>query len=207
MTPFEKSIKSWGITGSETVKSMSKVERDKFVPDHLVEHAYDNNPLPIGHGQTISQPYIVGKMTEVLDLKADDIVLEIGTGSGYQAAVLSTLCKTVYSIEIIKELGEIASKRLLVLNYHNVITKIGNGYHGWPEHAPFDKIIVTAAPDEIPHELVRQLKVGGKMVIPVGVGHQDLKLIVKTKTGIDQQSLLPVMFVPMTGKKKDVSLI
>jgi protein-L-isoaspartate(D-aspartate) O-methyltransferase len=181
---------------------MSKVPRHRFVPASLIRAAYLDRPLPIGHGQTISQPFIVAYMTEAAGVSADDKALEIGTGSGYQAAILGELAKEVYTIEIIPELAEGASKVLSELGYKNVHVKAGNGYLGWPEHAPFDAIVVTAAPDEIPKALVEQLAVGGKMVIPVGDLYQEMVIVTKTKDGIVEKRTIPVRFVPMTGKPK-----
>jgi protein-L-isoaspartate(D-aspartate) O-methyltransferase len=182
--------------------AMAQVPRHKFVPPELQSRAYDNGPLPIGSGQTISQPYIVALMTELLNPKASDVVLEVGTGSCYQSAVLSCLVKKVYSIEIIEELASQANKRLHQLGYINVEVLVGDGYYGWPEHAPYDGIIVTAAAPFIPQPLIDQLRIGARMVIPVGVsyGHQELMLIEKQKNGkINLQEILAVAFVPLTG--------
>lgn len=182
--------------------AMATVPRHAFVPLAERAHAYDNRPLPIGYGQTISQPYIVGVMTELLHPHADATMLEIGTGSGYQAAVLAQLVKQVYSIEIIPALAEQARTRLAQLNFHNIETRIGDGYYGWPDAAPFDGIVVTAAADHVPPPLVAQLKPGGRLVIPVGDRFtvQQLLLIQKTADGqIRTRHLLPVRFVPLTG--------
>jgi protein-L-isoaspartate(D-aspartate) O-methyltransferase len=182
---------------------MAKVPRHRFVPDGLAHAAYRNRPLPIGQGQTISQPYIVALSTDLIDPKPDHIVLEIGTGSGYQAAVLAELVKRVYSIEIVDALGREAAARLTALGYRNVDVRIGDGYQGWAEKAPFDGIIVTAAAQFVPEPLVQQLKPGGKMVIPVGApqGEQELMLIEKAADGSMLTRLtLPVRFVPLTGK-------
>ena len=179
------------------------VGRHRFVPANLQSQAYENRPLPIGYGQTISQPYIVALMTDLLDPEPDDVVLEIGTGSGYQAAVLSRLVSQVYSIEIIPELAESASTRLKRLGFSNVEVKNADGYYGWEEHAPFDAIIVTAASSHIPPPLVSQLKPGGVMIIPVGPVFQvqQLSLLRKTTAGeILSQQVLPVRFVPFTGE-------
>ena len=180
---------------------MRKVPRHRFVPERLMKRAYDDGPLPIGHGQTISQPFIVALMTHLLKAGPEATVLEIGTGSGYQAAVLSPLVKTVCTIEIIPELGNAAAQRLEELSYHNAQTKIADGYFGWPECGPFDGIIVTAAAGHVPPPLVRQLKPGGRMVIPVGgvFGPQFLTLVGKT-TGnhVETRQILPVRFVPLT---------
>jgi protein-L-isoaspartate(D-aspartate) O-methyltransferase len=166
------------------MQAMGKVQRHEFVPIEVQPFAYANAPLPIGYDKTISQPFIVALMTDLLDVGADDKVLEIGTGLGYQAAILAELARQVYSIEIIEELAEQAKQRLKRQGYTNVELRIGNGYHGWPEHAPFDKVIVTAAPDLIPPPLIRQLKAGGKMVIPAGLPQtQQLLLVEKDRNG------------------------
>ncbi len=181
---------------------MAKVPRHEFVPETSKRFAYENRPLSIGHGQTISQPYIVAIMTDLLDLSADSKVLELGTGSGYQAAVLSGLVKQVYSIEIVEPLGLTAKSRLERLGYDNVTVKIGDGYYGWEEHAPFDAIIVTAAASHIPPPLTQQLKVGGRMMIPVGslFMTQQLLLVTKQDKGkLVSKQILPVRFVPVTG--------
>ena len=182
---------------------IGKVPRHKFVPADQRQHAYANRPLPIGFGQTISQPYIVALMSDLIKPQADDVVLEIGTGSGYQAAVLAGLSGHVYSIEIIEELGKQAGERLSRLGYDNVTTRIGDGYYGWEEHAPFDAIVVTAAASHVPPPLVAQLKPGGHMVIPVGSRFltQQLVLIEKQTDGqLITRQILPVKFVPLTGK-------
>lgn len=182
---------------------MAKVPRHRFVPEHRADDAYRNHPLPIGEGQTISQPYIVALSTDLLEPRPGDVVLEVGTGSGYQAAVLAELVRQVYSIEIVEPLGREAARRLRALGYGNVEVKIGDGYQGWPEKGPFDGIIVTAAAAEVPTPLVSQLKPGGKMVIPVGprFAGQELVLIEKRADGsITQRTVLPVRFVPMTGE-------
>lgn len=184
------------------MESMAKVPRHAFVPPGKTEYAYENRPLSIGFGQTISQPYIVALMTDLLDLRPDAVVLEIGTGSGYQAAILSGMVKAVYTIEVIEPLGAAAERRLKRLRYENVQTRIGDGYYGWPEHAPFDGIIVTAAAGHIPPPLIQQLKAGGRMVIPVGSPFliQHLTLVEKDKKGeVRTRQLLPVRFVPLTG--------
>lgn len=187
---------------SMTVAALNKVPRHEFVRQDLSAVAYANRPMPIGYGQTISQPFIVAVMTDLLRIKPGDSVLEIGTGSGYQAAVLAEITRQVYSIEIIPELGKEATERLQRLGYTSVETKIADGYFGWPEHAPFDAIIVTAAPMQIPPPLVQQLKPGGRMVIPVGGRFmmQYLVLVEKDPNGkIATRQLLPVQFVPLTG--------
>ena len=193
----ERQIEGRGISDEDVIKAMMKVRRHLFVPERLSSAAYNDTPLPIGYGQTISQPYIVAYMTEAAGLRSTDRVLEIGTGSGYQAAILGEIVKEVYTIEIIKPLAESARSRLESLGYRNINVKWGDGYKGWPEHAPFDAIIVTAAPPEIPEELTRQLKEGGKMVIPVGSFFQELYLITRTRSGFKKKALLPVRFVPM----------
>ncbi len=182
------------------MEAMGKVPRDEFVPEDLKFSAFDNGPIPIGHGQTISQPYIVALMTDLLDLEPDHVVLEVGTGSGYQTAILSQLCKQVYSIEVIAALSEAAETRFKKLGYNNIETRVGNGYQGWPEHAPYDGIIVTAAATYIPEPLKEQLKPGGKMVIPVGLPlmHQELMLVEKDQEGeVNVSPILGVAFVPL----------
>jgi protein-L-isoaspartate(D-aspartate) O-methyltransferase len=196
-----------GIRDTLVLKAMQKVPRHFFVPDYLKDQAYVDSPLPIGEGQTISQPYIVAFMTEALKLKGGEKVLEIGTGSGYQAAVLAEIAKEVYTIEIIPSLGRRANELLKKLAYNNIHVNIGDGYRGLPEQAPYDAIMVTAAPGHIPQPLVDQLKKEGRMIIPVGDFYQELILITKKPDGnIKKQSVLPVRFVPMTGeaqKKKE----
>ena len=190
-----------GIRDAETIRSMQTVPREKFVPPELRKHAYANQPLPIGYGQTISQPYIVALMTELLSVDADDRVLEIGTGSGYQAAILAVIVNEVFTIEIIEPLGNAASKRLQELGYENIYTRTGDGYYGWEEYAPFDAIIVTAAADHIPPPLLKQLRPGGRMCIPVGQPYypQVLKLVTKNGEGeYTVRDIIPVQFVPFT---------
>src|SRR6266566_2144192 len=195
----EIQIKGRGITDSRVTEVMSSVPRHEFVPENYRAHAYEDHPLPIGYGQTISQPYIVAFMTEQLRPQPTDRVLEVGTGSGYQAAVLSKLVAEVYTIEILKPLAQRAEVDLRRLNYSNVKVKAGDGYKGWPEHAPFDAIIVTAAPDHVPQPLVEQLKEGGRMIIPVGkTGAQMLYLLEKRGGKIKQEAVIPVKFVPFT---------
>lgn len=196
----ETQIKARGVKDSRVLSSMLKVERHLFVPKELQLSAYTDQPLPIGEGQTISQPYIVALMTELLELKGGEKVLEIGTGSGYQAAILAELVKEIYTIEIIETLATSAKKLLLQLGYQNITVKAGDGYLGWPEFAPFDAIIVTAAPDHIPKPLLEQLKEGGRMVVPVGTYSQVLKKIVKRSGRIETSDIIPVVFVPMTGE-------
>jgi len=185
------------------LEAMRRVPRHAFVPEEYQRQAYQNSPLVIGYNQTISQPFIVAHMTELLELEPDHKVLEIGTGSGYQAAVLAELCSEVYTIEIIPPLGRRAAALLEELGYDNVMVRIGDGYEGWPEYAPFDRIVVTCAPDDIPQPLVDQLIPGGRIVIPVGKANQIQYLVVVTKDEngrIRQQRQYPVRFVPMTGK-------
>ncbi len=193
-------IEPRGVKDKLVLKAMRKVARHRFVPASLEDRAYSDGPLPIGEGQTISQPYIVALMTELLGLKSGDKVLEIGTGSGYQAAVLAEIVDHVYTIEIICSLAETAEKRLKEMGYENITVECADGYQGWKEHAPFDGVIVTAAPDHIPQPLVDQLKVGAKLVIPVGDVFQELMVITKTETGIKKMNAIPVRFVPMTGE-------
>jgi protein-L-isoaspartate(D-aspartate) O-methyltransferase len=184
--------------------AMGKVERHRLVPSGEASRAYRNHPLPIGNGQTISQPYIVALSTDLLNPKSTDVVLEVGTGSGYQAAVLAEVVSRVYSIELIESLGKIAAKRLEELRYGNIEVRIGDGYKGWPEKAPFDGIVVTAAAPRVPQALIDQLKPGGRMVIPVGgEGEmQYLKLMVKRADGgVDEKRVLPVRFVPLVPGK------
>jgi protein-L-isoaspartate(D-aspartate) O-methyltransferase len=196
----EQHIRARGIENESVLRAMMKVPRHKFVPESLTKRAYIDSPLPIGLDQTISQPFIVAYMTEVADISKKDKVLEIGTGSGYQAAILGELAREVYTIEIIPELAEQSKQLLQQLDYKNIFVKTGNGYLGLPEQAPFDAIIVTAAPDEIPQPLIDQLAVGGKMVIPVGKTNQEMVVIKKTKKGVTEKRTMQVRFVPMTGK-------
>lgn len=198
----EMQIVARDVKDVRVLEAMRKVPRHLFVPPSELEHAYIDSPLPIGNGQTISQPYIVALMTELLQLKGDEKVLEIGTGSGYQAAILTELCKEVYTIEIIEDLAKRAAATLNTLGYKNIKIKIGDGYQGWKEYAPFDGIIVTAAPDEIPPPLLEQLKEGGRLVIPLGEYFQELYLITKENGKIKKKSIIPVRFVPMTGEAK-----
>jgi protein-L-isoaspartate(D-aspartate) O-methyltransferase len=189
-----------GITDKKVLEAMRKVQRHEFVPERYRDSAYDDHPLPIGMDQTISQPYVVAYMTQMLKLKGGEKVLEIGTGSGYQAAVLAEIAGKVYTIEILEPLARNADQTLKRLGYRNIFVKTGDGYKGWPEFAPFDAIIVTAAPDHVPQPLVEQLKVGGRMIVPVGEWFQRLILITKDEKGVTQQEDLPVTFVPMTGE-------
>lgn len=186
----------------QVMQAMGKVPRHEFVPQDVKNDAYRNSPLPIGHGQTISQPYIVALMTDLLETKSSHRILEVGTGSGYQAAILGELVKKLYTVEIIKVLGEQARMRMKRLQYGNITVRIGDGYYGWEEHAPFDAIIVTAAASHVPPPLIRQLKNGGKMIIPVGSRFmtQQLLLVEKDKNGkVRNRQILPVRFVPLTG--------
>ncbi|MFH1715568.1 MAG: protein-L-isoaspartate(D-aspartate) O-methyltransferase [Elusimicrobiota bacterium] len=202
---IEKQIIARGIKDKAVLGAMRKVQRHKFVPEEFQKLAYEDYPLPIGHSQTISQPYIVALMTEALDLNKSSRVLEIGTGSGYQTAVLAEIADKVYTIEIIKDLYERAAKILKELGYKNVYTKYGDGYIGWKEYAPYDGIIVTCAADNIPSPLIEQLKVGGVMCIPVDdvFGAQDLEVLKKTEDGkIIKKIISKVRFVPLTREEK-----
>ncbi len=193
-------ITARGIRDSSVVNAMLTVKRQLFVPKAYQPFAYEDTPLPIQFNQTISQPYIVALMTELLNVKKTHKVLEIGTGSGYQAAILSLLADTVYTIEIVPGLATSAEKILDSLGYDNLVVKCGDGFIGWEEHAPFDGIIVTCAPEEIPPPLLEQLTIGGRLVIPVGSYFQNLMLVTKDSTGITKRNIIPVRFVPMTGE-------
>ena len=195
-------IESRGVRNVRVLKAMRDVQRHKFVADHHIRDAYYDHPLPIGHEQTISQPYIVALMSELCELDGSEKVLEIGTGSGYQAAILSLLAKEVYSIEIVEPLGKSAAKRLKLLGY-NVNVKIGDGYNGWPEKAPFDVIILTASPRRIPETLIKQLKDGGILVAPVGEINQELVKIVKKGEKLIRETVTYVRFVPMVHGNKN----
>lgn len=189
-----------GIKDERVILAMLKVPRHEFVPPEYRAKAYTDNPLPIGHGQTISQPYIVALMSEVVALKGDEKVLEVGTGSGYQAAILAELAMEVYSVEIDSSLAHQARKALDELHYHNIWIRVGDGYLGWKEKAPFDAIVVTAAPDHVPEPLLEQLKVGGRMVIPIKKNdYQQLMLITRNREGIEEEVIAEVKFVPMKG--------
>jgi len=193
-------IAARGVRDPMVLAAMGKVPRHLFVPEAVRYQAYEDYPLQIGDGQTISQPFIVAFMTEALAPRPTDRVLEVGTGSGYQAAVLATIVAEVYSIEIIPDLAKQAALRLRDLGYDNVTVRTGDGFAGWSDAAPFDAIIVTAAPDAVPPPLLEQLKVGAKLVIPVGAGDQKLVRWTRTASGFEQETLLPVRFVPMTGQ-------
>jgi len=195
----QEQIAPRGVADIRVLAALRAVPRHELVPESQREHAYEDRPLSIGHGQTISQPYIVAVMSEALELDANERVLEIGTGSGYQAAVLAQLAKEVYSVEIVEPLAERARADLARLGYANVEVRHGDGYLGWPEQAPFDAIIVTAAPDHVPQPLIDQLAVGGRLVIPVGRGVQELIRITRDEQGVHEERLLGVRFVPMTG--------
>ena len=199
-------IEGRGIQDAGVLRAMRETPRHLFIPENLRDMAYDDGPLPIGEGQTISQPYIVALMTELLQLTGNEKILEIGTGSGYQAAVLSPLAKEIYSIEIIQSLADRSNERLKKMRYNNVTVKCGDGYKGWKEHAPFDRIIVTAAPNDIPPLLINQLKVGGKLVLPVGTRYQKLKVITKMQNGeIGEKNIISVRFVPMVHSNQNFS--
>jgi protein-L-isoaspartate(D-aspartate) O-methyltransferase len=196
----EEQLSARGIEDARVLAAMGKVPRHQLVPREVRSQAYADRPLPIGEGQTISQPYIVAYMTEQLRLKGGERVLEVGTGSGYQAAVLAEIAAEVYTIEIVAALGKRAEGDLARLGYKNVTVRIGDGYRGWPEKAPFDAIVVTAAPPEVPAPLIEQLKPGGRLVLPVGETFQELLLVTKDAGGVQRKRLLPVRFVPMTGE-------
>lgn len=193
-------ISARGVVDEGVLAAMRRVPRHEFVPEAMKSSAYGDFPLPIGYGQTISQPYIVAFMTEAAALEPGEKILEIGTGSGYQAAVLAEIAAQVFTIEIVEPLGLRAAQTLDGLGYKNVRSRVGDGYAGWPEEAPFDAILVTAAPDHVPEPLVRQLREGGRIVIPVGVGFQELIVAVKERGKLRTIATLPVRFVPMTGK-------
>ena len=193
-------IEARGVDQPCVLDAMRRVPRERFVRAPLENDAYRDGPLSIGRGQTISQPYIVALMTALIEPQPTMRVLEIGTGSGYQAAILAECVADVYTIEIIPELGRQAAERLEGLSYTNIHTRVGDGYDGWPEEAPFDGIVVTAAPSQIPEPLLDQLAVGGRLVIPVGRGSQDLVVVTRTEQGLEQRVETPVRFVPMTGK-------
>ncbi|HEY4591408.1 MAG TPA: protein-L-isoaspartate(D-aspartate) O-methyltransferase [Thermoanaerobaculia bacterium] len=201
----EQQIKQRGITKPEVLAAMEQVPRHMFVPDSLREEAYSDRPLSLGQGRTVYQPYMVALMTSLLDLKQGDKVLEIGTGTGYHAAVLSRIAREVYSIEIAEPVAHQAAKRLYVLGYHNVEVLTGDGYQGWPGKASFDAILFSVAPPTIPaiKPLLKQLRVGGKMVVPVGGLIQDLLVITKAADGLEKRTVIPVRLSPMKGKAQD----
>ena len=196
----EAQLVARGVTDPRVLTAMRKVPRHLFVPAHDRSYAYSDGPLPIGHEQTISQPYIVAIMTALLRPTASMKVLEVGTGSGYQAAVLAECVSEVFTIEIVEPLGRRAEALLRELGYGNIHVRIGDGYDGWPEEAPFDAIVVTAAPERVPEPLVAQLRVGGRLVLPLGAGVQDLVVLTKTPRGVVREDVFGVRFVPMTGK-------
>jgi protein-L-isoaspartate(D-aspartate) O-methyltransferase len=196
-------IRRRGITKPEVLAAMEQVPRHLFVPDEVRAQAYSDTPLPIGGGRSVYQPYVVALMTSLLELKRGDKVLEVGTGSGYHAAVLARIARQVCSIEIVETVAIQASKRLSILGYHNVAVRVGDGYQGWPDQAPFDAILLSAAPPHIPKPLIDQLRVGGHMVVPVGGFFQDLLVITKTADGIEKRTVIPVRLSPMTGKVRD----
>lgn len=198
----EEQLRARDIRSPRVLEVMARVPRHLFVPASQRTWAYADRPLPIGHDQTISQPYIVAFMTEALEVEPSHRVLEVGTGSGYQAAVLAELAQAVYTIEIVAPLAQRARRTLTEHGYRNVDVREGNGYLGWPEQAPFDRIMVTAAPPEVPPALVEQLKIGGLMAIPVGTLSQELRVVRRTISGLETLKTLPVRFVPMTGKPK-----
>ena len=199
----DEQLRTRGIRNERVLGAMLDVPRHLFLPEGRRDDAYVDSPVPIGENQTISQPYIVAFMTQALDVRPEHVVLEIGTGSGYQAAVLGRLARQVYTIEIRPALAERARQTLVGLGYRNIDVRTGNGYLGWPEHAPLDRIMVTAAPGEVPRTLVEQLKIGGLMVIPVGTLIQELRVLRRTTSGTETLDTLPVRFVPMTGKPGD----
>jgi len=201
---YTRSLIGKNALAEEVIEAVSQVPRDQFVPENVRQSAFDNGPLPIGHGQTISQPYMVALMTDLLDVQKHHRVLEIGTGSGYQAAVLSLLCGELYSVELIDILSQQAEQRLKQLGFNNIKTFVGDGYRGLPEYAPYDRIMVTAAASHIPEELIDQLRPEGRMVIPVGepYSHQELLLVEKDADGnISSKNILPVAFVPMRHRE------
>ena len=196
-------LRQRGITQPDVLAAMQQVPRHLFVPESVRAQAYQDQPLQLGNGRSIYQPYVVALMTSLLNLKKGDKVLEVGTGTGYHAAVLSRIAREVYSMEIVPVVASQASQRLSTLGYHNVAVRAGNGYRGMPDEAPFDAILLSAAPAEIPKELLDQLKVGGKMVAPVGGFFQDLQVITKSADGLEKRTVIPVRLSPMTGKVTD----
>ncbi len=196
-------IEGRDVRDPRVLAAMRAVPRHRYVPETVRERAYGDHPLPIGFDQTISQPYIVAFMTEALGVHSEHKILEVGTGSGYQAAVLAMLARKVYSIEIVEGLANRSRQLLRDEGFANLEVRAGDGYRGWPDQAPFDGIIVTCAPDHVPPALKEQLKVGGRLVIPVGAGYQELLLITRTESGFSEQRILPVRFVPMTGEAQE----
>ena len=190
-------LKARGIKDQKILEAMRKVPRHTFVPENMVPYAYNDEPLPIGEGQTISQPYIVAYMTEALELRGDECVLEVGTGSGYQTAILAEIVREVFTVELVSALSNRAQENIKRLKYTNVHFKIGDGTYGWRENAPYDAVMVTAAPDKVPHFLEEQLKIGGRMIIPVGSAIQELVLVIREKRKYKKKRLLPVRFVPL----------
>lgn len=199
----ERQIVARGVSDTAVLAAMRKVPRHEFMPPAARALAYADHPVPIGSGQTISQPYIVALMTELAGVGPGQRVLEVGTGSGYQAAVLAEVGAEVFTIEIVPELAERAARDLARLGYRDVHVRAGDGYAGWPEHAPFDAVVVTAAPEQIPPPLLEQLRIGGRIVIPVGRSYQELKVGTRTKSGLSMRTVLPVRFVPMTGRAQE----
>ena len=199
----ESQIRQRGITQPEVLAAMEQVPRHLFMPEAVRDKAYENQPISLGPGRTIYQPYVVALMTSLLGLKRGDKVLEVGTGSGYHAAVLSRIARQVYSVEIGETVARQASQRLSVLGYHNVEVRVGDGYQGWPDKGPFDAILLSVAPPYIPKPLLAQLRVGGKLVAPVGGFFQDLQVITKTADGLEKRTVIPVRLSPMAGKVQD----
>ncbi|MGQ9574893.1 MAG: protein-L-isoaspartate(D-aspartate) O-methyltransferase [Thermoguttaceae bacterium] len=199
-------LRARDITDPRVLDAMGRVPRHQFLSEQFQHEAYDDHPLPIGHGQTISQPYIVALMTQLAAPRPTDRALDIGTGSGYQAAILAELCQEVYGIEIVQPLADEAARRLADLGYKNVTIRAADGYRGWPEHAPFDVIVVAAAPDHVPEPLIEQLAPGGRLVLPVGGYPQELTVVQKQPDGSTRQQIVaPVLFVPMTGEAQSAS--
>lgn len=196
-------LRQRGITQPEVLAAMEKVPRHLFVPESLRSQAYADEVLPLGSGRTIYEPHVVALMTSLLDLQKGDKVLEVGTGSGYHAAVLARLAREVYSVEIVPPVASQASQRLAALGYHNIEIRVGDGYQGWSEKAPFDAILLAVAPPVIPQPLINQLRVGGRMVVPVGGLLQDLLVITKTEDGLEKRTVIPVKLEPMTGRVRD----
>jgi protein-L-isoaspartate(D-aspartate) O-methyltransferase len=190
-------LKARGIKDQKILEAMRKIPRHTFIPENMIPYAYNDEPLPIGEGQTISQPYIVAYMTEALELSGGERVLEVGTGSGYQAAILAEIVRELYTVELVSALSSKAQENIKRLKYTNVYFKIGDGTYGWKENAPYDAIMVTAAPDKVPHFLEEQLKIGGRMIIPVGSAIQELVLVIRGKRKYKKKRLLPVRFVPL----------